>query len=133
MRPSDHSGTPDRPTPKPIDEAVIVTKAVGRLAERFGIQNSQLARVLGLSEATISRLRHGQYQLDRHGKPFELALLLIRVMRAVEAICGQDPKAAASWLTSENQALGGRPIDLVQTVDGLTRAVLYVDARRAPL
>jgi len=114
----------------PADEAMVVTKAVGRLAERFGIQDSQLSGILGLSEATISRLHHGQYQLDCQGEPFERALLLIRLMRSVEGICGQDPKVATTWLTSENPPLGGRPIDLVQTVDGLRRAVLYVDARR---
>ena len=128
---SEDRGASEGPTTAPADQAAVVTKAVGRLAERFGIQNSQLSGILGVSEATVSRLRHGQ--LDLQGDPFERALLLIRLMRAVEAICGQDLKAATSWLTSENPPLGGRPIDLVQTVEGLDRTVLYVDARRSLL
>lgn len=54
MRPPDRSGTSGSRTPPPADEAMVVAKAVSLLAERFGINNSQLARILGLSEATIS-------------------------------------------------------------------------------
>jgi hypothetical protein len=32
---------------------------------------------------------------------------------------------------SPNIALRGRPIDLIQTITGLTSAVAYVDSRRA--
>jgi exopolyphosphatase/guanosine-5'-triphosphate,3'-diphosphate pyrophosphatase len=47
------------------------------------------------------------------------------------AILGGDEEAARSWLQSENTALGGRPVDLLQTLPGVIHVVGYLDARRA--
>ncbi|WP_420867067.1 MbcA/ParS/Xre antitoxin family protein [Chromatocurvus halotolerans] len=44
-----------------------------------------------------------------------------------------DSKVARAWLRNENRALGGRPIDQIQTISGLTHDLAYLDSRRAPL
>ena len=59
--------------------AVVVSKAVVRAARSLGLNNAALTGVVGLSEATISRLASGSYTLDPESKPYELALLLIRL------------------------------------------------------
>jgi hypothetical protein len=71
-----------RPRANPVsDEAVVLTKAVLRAADRLAIKNAALAKILGLSGPTISRMRGGKYRLERGQKPFELAVLLIRLYR----------------------------------------------------
>ena len=57
---------PTRPRAHPVsDEAALLTKAVLRAADRLAIRNAVLARILGLSGPTISRMRNGKYRLDR--------------------------------------------------------------------
>jgi hypothetical protein len=123
-----------RSTPRPAsvaDEAAVVTKATLRAASRLGLTNKVLANVIGLSEATVSRMRSGDYTLQRGQKPFELAVLFVRLYRSLDAIMGGDDLVAGSWLANRNSALDANPITLIQTVPGLMNVLHYLDARRA--
>lgn len=115
------------------DRSAILTKAVIRTAERLNLSGRLLADVLGISEAQVSRLRKGEATLADPGKPFELAVLLVRAFRSLDAITGGDEQVARAWLTSPNTALNARPAELIATVQGLVDVVAYLDARRAPL
>ena len=124
------------PTPKPKvlpapSEAAVLTKAALRAAEQLGMPNKSLATVIGVSEATVSRMRSGGYTLQRGQKPFELAILFVRLYRSLDAIVGGDDDAARAWLKNPNTALDGEPLTLIQTVPGLMNAIQYLDARRA--
>ncbi len=118
------------PQPAP-DEASVVTKAVLRAADRLGIRNNVLARVVGVSEPTVSRMRRGDYLLTKEQKPFELAVLFIRLYRSLDAIVDGDDAVAQGWMQNENTALNGRPLALIQSVAGLINVIQYLDARRA--
>lgn len=117
--------------PRAADEAAVVTKAVLRAAERLALPNRALAVILGLSEATISRMGSGSYRLTPGDKPFEIAVLFLRLFRALDAIVGGDAAAARAWLRGENTVLGATPVSLIQSVSGLVNVVGYLDARRA--
>ncbi|KMO23371.1 MbcA/ParS/Xre antitoxin family protein [Methylobacterium indicum] len=114
-------------------ETQTVSKAVVRAAAALGLTNRALAGIVGLSEASVSRLTRGEFLLDRHGKSFELAVMLIRLYRSLDAVTGGDAAVASAWLKGENTALHAVPLDLIQTVEGLVSTVLYLDARRAVL
>ena len=114
-----------------VDEAAVVTKAVLRATGRLGLSNRVLAGVLGLSEATISRMGSGAYSLTPGDKPFELAVLFLRLFRSLDAIVGGDQSTARAWLQNENTALGAAPVTLIPSVAGLVNVVAYLDARRA--
>ena len=121
-----------RPRTNPVsDEAVLLTKAVLRAADRLAIKNAALAKILGLSGPTVSRMRNGKYRLERGQKPFELAALLVRLYRSLDGIVGGDDHVAANWLTNKNTALDGVPLELIQSVSGLANVIHYLDARRA--
>jgi len=123
---------PTRPRAHPVsDEAAILTKAVLRAANRLAIKNTVLAKILGLSGPTVSRMRNGKYRLERSQKAFELAVLLIRLYRSLDGVVGGDDKVAADWLNNKNTALDGVPLELIQSVSGLANVIHYLDARRA--
>lgn len=109
----------------------VVTMAVVRAADHLGLTSKVLGNAIGLSEASVSRLRGGQTALNAGTKPYELALLLLRLFRSLDAIVGGDRALARGWLTGQNTALGRTPVSAIQTVTGLTDAILYLDARRA--
>ena len=119
------------PPASPDQRSAVVSKAVCRAAEMLGLTNAALARTIGVSEATASRLRAGATMLEADTKPYELALLLVRLFRGLDAVVGGDEASRQSWMVAANHALGGVPRNLVQSVTGLVAAVEYVDAARA--
>jgi DNA-binding XRE family transcriptional regulator len=112
----------------PSDSAILV-KTLVRAADRLAVSNKALAKIIGLSEATISRMRKGGYVLD--GKPLELAIMFIRLYRSLDAVVGGDDTVAKAWVRNKNSALKDSPLNLIQTVSGLTNVLQYLDARRA--
>lgn len=117
--------------PQPAAEGAVVTKAVLRAAGRLELSNRVLARVLGVSEATVSRMGSGSYVLTPDEKSFEVALLFLRLFRSLDAIVAGDEAAARTWLTNDHALLGGTPVTLIQSLGGLVNVVGYLDARRA--
>jgi len=115
-------------TPQPEARAVL-SKAVTRAAERMSLTRALLGKVLGLSPATITRLYSGTYQLEPSRKEWEFAVLLVRAFRSLDSIVGEE-STARKWLASDNRGLGGRPIDLMTSTEGLVRVVQYLDASR---
>ena len=122
---------PRRVAARPAAEAAVVTKGVLRAAERLGLSNRVVAAVLGVSEATVSRMGTGAYQLEPRTKPFELAVLFLRLFRSLDAIVGGDTAVARAWLQNENTALNAAPVALIESVAGLVNVVAYLDDRRA--
>jgi Protein of unknown function (DUF2384) len=121
----------ERERRSPAAEDAVVTRATLRAAARLGLSNKVVARVLGLSQATVSRMGSGAYFLKPGDKAFDLALLFVRLFRSLDAIAGGDEQTVRAWLRNENHALGGVPATLIETVPGLVNVVAYLDARRA--
>lgn len=122
---------PARPQPDPIADGAVVTKAAMRAAAHLGLSNRTLARVLGVSESTVSRMGTGSYLLKSDDKAFEIALLFLRLFRALDALSGGDAQTSRAWLRNENLALGGVPIALIESLSGIVNVVGYLDAQRA--
>jgi len=112
------------------DEAAVVSKAAVRAADRLGLTARALARTIGVSEATVSRMKRG-HLLEPGGKPFELAVMLVRLYRSLDAVTGGDEATARAWMANPNTVLGGVPAELAQTVTGLAHVIAYLDSRRA--
>ena len=119
------------PKAKITTEASVLTSAVMRAGSRLGLTNRAIGRIIGVSEATVSRMSSGDYVLSRSEKSFELAILLVRLFRSLDAIVGGDEATARSWLRSENTVFGAQPIEKIQSISGLVDVIAYLDARRA--
>lgn len=111
----------------------VVVNALFRAADFLGLSGRDLSEIIGLSEPTLSRLRRGGPRTRLAGKAYELALLFVRLYRSLDAIAGGDDAVSRAWLRNDNTALGGRPIERIRTIDGLTHVLAYLDARRAPV
>ena len=116
-------------TSKKPEAAAVLSKAVARAAERLDVSKSMLAKVLGVSPPTITRLYSGNYLLDQNRKEWDFALLFVRVFRSLDSIVG-DESTARKWLNSENLGLNAKPIELIRNTEGLVRVVHYLDACR---
>lgn len=120
-----------RSQPETVADGAVVTKAALRAAAHLGLSNRALARVIGVSEATVSRMGAGTYVLKTADKAFELAVMFLRLFRALDALAGGDAQTSRAWLRNENLALGGVPIVLIESLSGIINVVGYLDAQRA--
>ena len=114
------------------EAARVLAVATLRAAEELGMSQRELAAALGISESSVSRLARGR-PLDPDGKEGELALLLIRVFRSLDALLGGDAQRCRAWFRAENTHLGGVPAEHVRSVQGLVHVVEYLDALRGKL
>ncbi len=120
-----------RTQPDPVADAALVTKAAMRAAARLAVSNRSLARIFGLSEASVSRMGAGTYQLKPGDKAFELALMFLRLFRALDSLSGGDEQTSRAWLRNDNLALGGVPEALIESLAGMITVIGYLDAQRA--
>lgn len=109
----------------------ILTQAVVNAAEIMGLRQTVLAKTIGISESSVSRMKTGDYLLNEKNKEWELAALFVRLFRGLDAIVAGDERALRSWLEGYNTALREVPVNLLTSVSGLTKTVDYVDAYRA--
>lgn len=118
------------PAPSTQDAATVLSKATVRAAAQLDVRQAQLAKVLGLSAATTSRLAAGTWLLQQDSKAWELAAAFVRLYRSLAAITGGKAQAMRDWLHSGNDALGGEPAQRILTAEGLFHVVQYLDASR---
>lgn len=110
----------------------VLTKALLRSSGLLGLSGTAVARVLGVSAASVSRLASGARLIDPFSKEGELALLLVRVYRSLDALVGNDAGQRTAWMAGFNRALNGRPAELILQAEGLIAVLSYLDAMRAP-
>ena len=115
------------------ERATVLTKAVRRAAEILDFSQKELARVLGVSAATVSRVGAGSRMLDPTTKEGELALLFLRVFRSLDALVGGNEEKARRWFHAHNVHLEGKPAAKVTSVAGLVHVAEYLDGMRGKL
>lgn len=118
--------TQSHPTP---DRAGVLSRAVVRAGAIIDLPQKDLARILGISPASATRIARGR-GIDPTSKEGELAVLFLRFYRSLHALLGGDAANMRTWLHAQNHHLGGRPAGLLQSVEGLVRVVNYLDAMR---
>lgn len=111
-------------------ENAVLTKALKKAAQYWQLNNKQLSAIIGLSEATISRLNNNRYEINLRSKEGELAVLFLRVFRGLDAYMGGHEHNQILWINAGNHVLGGKPVELMCTIQGLSNVVQYIDAIR---
>lgn len=114
-------------------EALVLAKALLNVADRLALNQRELGCIIGLSEASASRLYRKEKYIDPHTKEGELALLLIRLFRSLSAILGGDIKRCQKWFHAYNKHLNGVPSHLVTRLEGLVAVTSYLDVMRGKL
>lgn len=114
-------------------QAKVLTKALLNVAHFYHLSGKDLSDIIGISEAGVSRLGQGKKFLAPDTKEGEMAVLLIRVYRSLNALLGNDHTKAKLWLNSHNHYLQKKPLELLKTIPGLIAVLNYLDAMRGKL
>ncbi len=113
---------------QPLPEEVLA-KALLSASEQLGLQATELASILGVHRTAISRLKK-KCCLDPQSKQGEIALLLVRMARALFALTGGDAHWTHHFMRTHNKVTGGIPVEQVASIQGLVRVLQFVDAIR---
>ncbi len=115
------------------ERKVILRKALLRMADYLVFTRRELCSILGLSEASLSRLYDGKRYIDPTSKEGELAIMMLRLYRSLDILFGGNQKQCQLWLRSENQHLGAIPALMIQSIQGLNLTTQYLDAMRGKI
>lgn len=111
----------------------IVTAALCKAVLKLKFTQTELAEILGVSKSTASRIMKGAHILKEDQKDYEIAVILLRIFRSLDAITGGEDRINVDWMRNENMALSGVPAALVKNLTGLMNVVTYLDAQRAKI
>ena len=118
------------PLRQPASAENVLSTAVLKAAEILEISQATMAKILGISPATASRLYNGAYLLSQsREKEWDFAVLFVRIFRSLDALVGHGENAR-KWLRGYNKALNAKPIELLVTTEGIVRVLTYLDAYR---
>ena len=108
----------------------VLGKAFIRAGEGLGLDDSDLAAVLGEQVSNVLRLRHGNELLQPGNEAWSRAILLVELYQSLLALVGTE-RNAKIWLSSQNRGLSGRPRDLIACRTALEQVVQYLAATRS--
>lgn len=112
-----------------IDPEQALAEGFFGAAAALGLGNTELMGILGLSRSSLGRLKQSG-AIDPHSKIGEIAMLLIRIYRSLVPLNGGDTANIRHFMQTYNRHLGGRPVELIQRIDGLALTCNYLDALR---
>jgi transcriptional regulator with XRE-family HTH domain len=110
-------------------DALSITQGFFSATNYFGLSAADIAKLLGVSEATISRAKKS----DSYFKPsrphqWATAELFMRLHRAIQSsFC--RPRRGKLWLFYFSHQLGACPIDLIFSFEGLIEVVNFAEER----
>ena len=116
---------------KQPDEIEVLTKAFLRVGEQWGLNNQELAAIIGVSPSVITRVKQNKSNaIAPHTMAGKMALLFIRVYRGLSAFLGDKMGQQKNWLHAYNRAFNSSPLEAMHRPEGLLHVVLYLDAMR---
>ena len=114
-------------------EEVVLTKAICNLSKFYSLSGKDLSKIIGISESSASRIAQGTKLISPYTKEGELAILLLRIYRSLNAMVGNNHEKAKLWLNSQNKYFCNTPIEEMKNIPGLISVLNYLDAMRGKL
>ena len=114
-----------------ITEVPGLTVNVLKAADELGVSDDALARVVGVSDAEVARMRACTYSIPPNCRPFKLGALFVRLHLTLLRITHGEIDKGRSWLHASNRALGDAPAHMIQSIPGLIGVIQHLDKHRA--
>ena len=102
----------------------VLLKALLNAGKDMGLSKADIGNVVGKDRTSLNR------GIDPSSKAGELALLFIRVYRSLHVLVGGNADDIKHWVKTPNLHTQGIPGEQIQTVQGLTLVLEYLDAMR---
>ena len=109
---------------------MALTRAVLAAASRLGVSGGLLAKVLRTTDVSVARMQAGAEVLAAGGKSTVRGELFVQLFHNLDAAMDHVDEASRAWLNTNCLELEGRPINVIQTGEGLMKAVSYLSSKR---
>ena len=101
-----------------IDSTVVLGKALAKAQEAMGVDQQTMADILGVSRSSLRR--HSSDGLSPESNPGRIALVVVRIYRAVYALTVGDLTNMRHWFSSMNRAFNqSTPLEAMANLQGL--------------
>ncbi|TCB64875.1 hypothetical protein E0H88_14575 [Acinetobacter sp. ANC 4216] len=113
------------PLSQHINKSEVLAKAAWKAAEQLGLKPEQFIKILHLEggDSDLSELQ----MLDPSSQQGEIALILIRIYKAIYSLNGGDIDWMHHFLNSPNLLTGGVPIKQMESMSGLLSVLQTVE------
>ena len=105
----------------------VLTYAVVNVADRLGLNDIQLAKILFAKEDFVTSIKNEKSVLKFGSVPYVQATLLVRIYKSLDAMTGGNQKIGQQWMKSQNSAFGDSPISHILKRQGINDVVKYLD------
>lgn len=112
------------------DQSLVLAKELARVAESFQLSDAELAQVLNVPLEGAGSLRNGAKPIPMNSELANRSASQIRVHTALDAVLGGDEDQVRKWLRSPNEAIGGAPMTIMGTSEGLNQILAYLNSKR---
>jgi len=109
------------------NKSIILTEASWKAAENLGLKPEQFLKILHL-QCVDMNLSETTIVLDPDSKQGEIALILIRIYKAIFNLSGGDIEWIHHFLNSPNLLTGGIPIEQLESMSGLLSVLKTVES-----
>lgn len=117
------------PKSKP-NPSVVLTKATLNAAQLLGLNHTELAKVLGTSPASISRLSASARLIDPESQEGKFSVMLVKIFKNLDLMVGGDATARNTWMNAHNKVLGCTPKQSIQTIEGIVYTLNYLNGMK---
>lgn len=104
----------------------VLAHAIRRIAGCWRISEDQVATILTIPASTSFHSLTG-HAIEWSPGAVERGQYLVHLFDRLDTLMGGDDTAAVSWLQSINSDLGGSPIELIRSRQGLVAVAEYLD------
>ncbi|MBV1952064.1 MAG: MbcA/ParS/Xre antitoxin family protein [Cycloclasticus sp.] len=108
---------------------VVLAKAIVSAVKQLGLKQAEVACALGMHRTAFRRLIKAP-SLDPTSKQGELALIVVRIARALFALTGGDETWIKRFMRTHNKITGGIPAKQIASLEGLMSVLRFVDTVR---
>lgn len=115
---------------KPEDQRILASAVVG-IGRMLSLTHGKLALALDLSASDLAELQSRQKGLRLTPKSFEAAQSLLSLYHSLQVAFGGCDRSIRSWMSAENLDFDARPIDLINSPEGLRAVCDYLEGYRA--
>ena len=110
-----------------VDKAEVLAEALLNAGKALGMTQADLGQVIGKDRSVISRGR-----IEPESKSGELALLLIRIYRALYVLVGGEPAHALGIAAEDDEAAGIAQLRMTKAAENRTSRPIRTSAIHGP-
>ena len=99
-------------------------------AGRLGVSGGLLAKILRTTDQSVARMQAGAEVLPAGSKSSVRGELFVQLFHNLDAAMDHVDEASKLWLNTNCLELDGRPVNVIQTGEGLMKAVAYLSSKK---